>query len=262
MALVELRLYGTLNDFLPAGARGRRISRSVVGSPAVKDVIESVGVPHVEVGVIVADGEPVTFAHRVRDGERIRVYPFATDGQRVDASRLGQASVLGPPPLPPDRIRFVVDGHLGRLAAYLRMLGFDTAYSNDDADQTLAALAAAEDRILLSRDRGLLKRSIVGRGYFPRSDRPHEQLREVVRRFGLATASRPFSRCLRCNSLLERIELSTARSLVPLRVAGEQARFHRCEACGSVYWRGSHHARMVRLIQQLMPEWQPDAAMD
>lgn len=247
--VVQLRFHGALNDLLPAAARGRLVRWTVRGSPAVKDVIESLGVPHVEVGAITADGRPVSLGHRVRDGERIAIYP---PGQHVPRRALDRRAGHGV--ADPEPARFVVDGHLGRLAAYLRMLGFDTLYSADATDAVLAELAARDDRILLSRDRGLLKRSIVRRGYVLRSDRPHVQLREVVDRFGLAPGSRPFGRCLRCNGVLEAIEPAVARPLVPPRVALEQAEFRRCSACATLFWRGSHHARMVRLIETLLPE--------
>ncbi|MGZ6377076.1 MAG: Mut7-C RNAse domain-containing protein [Candidatus Limnocylindrales bacterium] len=247
-SVVELRFYGAQNDFLAPRSRGRLVRRAVNGSPAVKDVIEAAGVPHVEVAAIVADGLPVTFAHRVRAGERIGVFAEVPIGLRetVPPSAAGD--------LPARRgLRFVADGHLGRLAAYLRMLGFDTAYSRDASDAELADLAASEERILLSRDLGLLKRSIVRRGYFPRSDDPHEQLREVVRRFDLAPACHPFGRCLSCNGLLESVEPALVRPFVPPRVAREQAEFRRCPHCRAIFWRGSHHARMVRLIERLVP---------
>jgi hypothetical protein len=247
--VVQLRFHGALNDLLPAAARGRLVRWTVRGSPAVKDVIESLGVPHVEVGAITADGRPVSLGHRVRDGERIAIYP---PGQHVPRRALDRRAGHGV--ADPEPARFVVDGHLGRLAAYLRMLGFDTLYSADATDAVLAELAARDDRILLSRDRGLLKRSIVRRGYVLRSDRPHVQLREVVDRFGLAPGSRPFGRCLRCNGVLEAIDPVVARPLVPPRVALEQAAFRRCSTCAALFWRGSHHARMVRLIETLLPE--------
>lgn len=249
MAVVELRFHGALNDFLAPRDRDRPLRRAVNGSPAVKDVIEAAGVPHVEVAAVLVDGQPVSLAHRVRDGERIAVFAEPPSGFD-DAARIG----LGAGPSEPEPIRFVADGHLGRLAAYLRMLGFDTAYSRDASDAALADLAAREERILLSRDLGLLKRSIVRRGYFPRSDHPHEQLLEVVRRFDLVRACRPFGRCLTCNGLLETIAPALARPLVPPRVALEQAEFRRCASCGALYWRGSHHARMLRLIERVLPD--------
>lgn len=251
MATIEVRFYGLLNDLLPASSRERPIRRTVEGRPSVKDVIEALGVPHVEVDVVVADGRSVGFDHRVADGERIAVYPPSAG---IDLAPIRH---VGPPPLEPGSQRFVLDGHLGRLAAYLRMLGFDTAYSNHADDGTLAGLASRQDRILLTRDRGLLKRAIVHRGYLVRSDRPRDQLREVVARFGLAPASRPFGRCLRCNGPLEPIAASVARGRVPPRVAREQAEYRQCADCGALFWRGSHHARMLRLIEAVAPEALP-----
>lgn len=241
MTTVSVRFHGELNDLVRSDLSQLGIVRTVPGSPAVKDVIESLGVPHVEVDAIVVDGVPVGFDHRVRDGESIDVFPVTLDEARPASSAPTGASASGD-------LRFVLDGHLGRLTAYLRMLGFDCTYSNHAEDRVLAALASSEDRILLTRDRGLLKRSIVRRGYLVRSDRSEDQLREVARRFDLGPHSRPFGRCLRCNELLQPIELSTARARVPPRVAAEQQEFRHCPACDALYWRGSHHARMLRLI--------------
>jgi hypothetical protein len=244
----EFRFYGPLNDFLPAAIRETTIRRTLDGTPAVKDVVEAIGIPHPEIGLIVANGEPVTFAYRVSNGDRVAVYP------PFRSIELGSLAGVAPPERPAATIRFVVDGHLGRLAAYLRMCGFDTAYDNRAADAELARRSAAEDRVLLTRDRGLLKRGIVARGRLVRSDRPHEQLIEVIERFDLAAAARPFGRCLRCNGELEAAERTTIESEVPPRVFAEQTEFRRCERCRSIYWRGSHHARMVRLLQRVLPE--------
>lgn len=245
---VEVHIHGVLNDLLPAAVRERPIRQRLVAPRSVKDLIESLGVPHVEIESITADGLLVPFEYRVRGRERIDVFPAVNAGPGPAGAQAVTSTSRN------DDLRFVADGHLGRLAAYLRMLGFDTAYASHASDDVLAVLAAGEDRILLSRDRGLLKRSIVRRGYVLRSDRPHEQLREVTDRFGLASASRPFGRCLRCNGLLDQVSAAIARPLVPPRVASEQSEFRRCGTCGALYWRGSHYARMVRLIETLLPE--------
>lgn len=255
MTTVTLRFHGELRDLLSPAVRQGPIERTVRGSPAVKDVIESLGIPHVEVDLVVVSGVPVGFDHHVREGEQIEVFPVS--------HRVGQRSRAGDRAEPggSDEIRFVLDGHLGRLAAYLRMLGFDSAYSNRADDRALAVLASREDRVLLTRDRGLLKRSIVRRGYLVRSDRPEDQLGEVARRFELGPASRLFGRCLRCNGSLESIALPIARSRVPPRVASEQRDFRHCPACDAIYWRGSHHARMLRLIERAVPEGIPGSGV-
>jgi hypothetical protein len=243
----EFRFYGQLNDFLPTIARQTTVRRRLDGSPSVKDAIEAIGVPHPEVGLIVANGEPVTFAFRVRNGDRIAIYP---PFRSIDLSPLtGRDQTQCP-----DSVRFVLDGHLGRLAAYLRMCGFDTAYDNGAVDADLAQASADEGRILLTRDRGLLKRSIVVRGYLVRADRAPEQLVEVLDRFDLAPAARPFSRCMRCNGDLEHAARSTVQAEVPRRVFAEQAKFQRCAYCKAIYWRGSHHRRMDRIVRAVLAD--------
>lgn len=190
---MTLRVYGQLNDFLPAAGRGTTLARRLDGSPAVKDVIEAAGVPHPEVALVLVDGKPVGFEHRLAPGARVAVYPAF---RSID---LGETVRPGPPPPDSDDARFALDGDLGRLAAYLRMAGFDTWYERAADDDALARIAADDDRTLLTRDRGLLKRSIVARGAFVRADRPAEQLVEILDRFDLAATVRPFARCLRCN---------------------------------------------------------------
>ena len=244
--VAEFRFYGPLNDFLLPRRRQAAVRRDVNGEQTVKDAIEALGVPHPEVELVTANGRAVGFAYRVRDGDRIAVYPpFA-------AIDLGPVETVGAS-APAERIRFILDGHLGRLAAYLRILGFDTWYANHAADDALAELAGAEDRVLLTRDRGLLKRSVVRRGYFVRSDRPAEQLAEVVVRFDLGPAARPFGRCLRCNGVLEPVAAADVAGRIPERVRREQREFRRCPDCDRLYWKGSHHARMVRLVEASLP---------
>jgi uncharacterized protein len=245
MPWATVALHGDLNDFLPPHRRGAVVHRRFDGHPAVKDLMEALGVPHPEIAAITVNGAPAGFDHRLHDGDGVQVWPAA------EAATMGLVPVL--PAAPDDSAdpRFVVDGHLGRLAAYLRMLGFDTWYRNDADDGRLAAVAAAEQRILLTRDRGLLKRSIVRRGAYVRSDRPVEQLIEVARRFGLVDRWQPFGRCLRCNTLLIRASREEVlHRLQPLtRIYYDE--FRRCPGCSAIYWKGSHHARMERLVDRV-----------
>jgi uncharacterized protein with PIN domain len=240
------RFHGSLNEFLPPGRRGREIERELDGTPSLKDCLEALGVPHPEVDLALMSGLPADFSYRLRSGDRIDVYGLDRPPEL--------ASLPGLIPPPPDPSRFVVDGHLGRLARYLRMLGFDSLYDRAAADGELARLSADEGRILLTRDRGLLKRSIVRLGYLVRDDDPGRQLVEVVGRYGLAATARPFSRCVRCNGHIEPVD----RSDVAERLAGEPRTlryfetFGRCAGCGSIYWPGSHFDRMSRLVQEVV----------
>lgn len=244
-ARVELRVHGSLNDFLPEAMRNAALKRPIAGRPAVKDVLEAAGVPHPEIALILVNDEPVGFPHRLAPGDRVMAYPAGWPGP-------SPTPLADAPSGPAGEVRFVLDGHLGRLAAYLRMCGFDTVYRRDATDDELAQVASSDERILLSRDVGLLKRSAIRRGAFVRNERPPDQLVEVLRRFDLAGLVLPFARCLRCNGLLEPVDREAVRPDVPPRVFGEQSAFRRCAACGGIYWRGSHHARMTRLLEQTL----------
>ena len=191
----EFRFYEELGDFLAPARRKRSFLHAFDGTPSVKDRIESLGVPHTEVDLILVDGEPVPFSHRLTGGERVAVYPM------FERFELGEANRLRPAPL--REPRFVLDVHLGRLASYLRLLGFDTLYRNDYEDEELQRISRAERRILLSRDTGLLKRSTVTHGAFLHATDPRRQLREVLDRFQLDGRIAPFTRCARCNGKVE-----------------------------------------------------------
>ena len=191
------RIYGPLKDFLPPERRGVAFTIAFLLPASVKDMIEAAGVPHPEVDLILANGAAVDFSYLVRDGDRIAVYPVFCS--------LDVFSLLRLPPNP-GRLSFVLDTHLGVLAGYLRMLGFDTVYRNACGDQELARISSEQNRILLTRDRGLLKRREVVYGYFVRQTAPRGQLQEVLQRFSLLPLVKPFERCIRCNGLLRSID--------------------------------------------------------
>lgn len=243
MDTASLRFHGELDDFLPRGRRGRPQHYPVERRAAIKDVIEALGVPHPEVDAILVDGTSVGFDHLLAAGETVDVYP-ADIAPPVAAPRH-----LRPPlPRPP---RFLLDVHLGRLARYLRLLGLDSRYPGEIGDAELAARAEAEGRILLTRDRALLKRRCVDLGRFVRADDPFEQLVEVIRAFVRREELAPFTRCTRCNGRL----VPVAKADIAHRLAPRTRRyvddFLRCEACGRLYWHGSHVTRMQDLVARL-----------
>jgi len=246
MPQATFRVHGSLNDFLPAAKRDRPIVLEFEASPAVKDLIQALGLPHPEVDLVLVNDRSVGFGHRLLPSDLVDV--FGLD-RPADLAATG-----GLIPTPPDPPRFVLDGHLGRLARYLRMLGFDSRYEARAADRELAEQSAAEDRILLTRDRGLLKRSIVRHGYLVRDDDPRRQLAEIVSRYRLARTAAPFTRCVKCNGAIAPVD----RSEVVERLAGEPRTlryfetFGRCGGCGSIYWPGSHFDRMSRLVEDVL----------
>lgn len=237
----SFRFYGPLNDFLPPACRQRTLVHRFDSSASVKDLIETLGVPHVEIDRIAVNGRLVDFAYLVQDDDRIAVYPLFATFDLGDDVRLG--------PLPQAEPRFVADVHLGRLAAYLRLAGFDTAYRNDYTDPQLVEIAATEDRTILTRDVGVLKHGKVVRGYFVRETEPGRQLVEVLRRFDLVPLAAPFTRCLRCSNPLRAVPKDRVEHLLPPRTREHYSEFSRCPSCGRIYWRGSHYSRMRLFLQ-------------
>ncbi len=238
----SIRFYAQLNDFLPPERKMQTITYSFEVSGSVKDMIESIGVPHTEVDLILANGESVDFTYRVQDGDRISIYPTY---QSLDISSLAH---LQPQPL--SEFCFVADTHLGRLAAYLRVLGFNTLYRNDFRDEDLVRLSG-EQRILLTRDRGLLKRLTVTRAYYVRTTAPRVQLLEVVQHFGLIPSIVPFRRCVHCNTLLRPAQKESVSDRLLPETKRHYDEFYICPACNRIYWKGSHYRRMLRLIETI-----------
>ncbi len=243
MTTVSFRFYAGLNDFLAPERRAQRFELTVDGHPAYKDTIESLGVPHPEVDLILVDGRAVGFGEPVRDHEHASVYP------RFEAIPTGELGLAPPVPCPP---RFVLDVHLGRLAAYLRALGFDTLYERYADDPDLAQISCNEERVLLTRDVGLLKRRNVSLGYWLRSKQPREQLREVALYFGLREWADPFTRCLHDNAPLSAVDKRDIDARLEPGTRARHQRFWRCTRCDRLYWEGSHHARMQRLFEAVL----------
>jgi uncharacterized protein len=243
MRQAQFRFYAELNDHLPPERNGVDILHLFQSGATVKDRIEVLGVPHTEVDLILANGRSVGFSYLVQDGDRISVYPVF---ESIDISPL-----LLVRPIPLRDPRFVLDGHLGRLAAYLRLLGFDTLYRNDYGDAELARIERDDKRILLTRDRGLLKRASVERGYYVRETKPREQVVEALRRFDLFGSIQPFRRCLDCNGLLDAIEKGAVADRLLPGTREEHDEFQICESCSKIYWKGSHYARMLRFVEAM-----------
>lgn len=240
MAQARFRFYEELNDFLPPERRKVEFVHAFDRRASVKDMIEALGVPHPEIELIVANGESVGFDHIVRDGDRIAVYPVFEALDVSAALRLRERPLREP--------RFVLDAQLGTLARYLRLCGLDTRYRNDYGDDEVAAISAAEHRILLTRDRDVLKRRIVTHGYFVRSDDPPRQLREVFERLDLHDWITPFSRCPRCNGRLHDVDKAEIEQQLEPLTRRYYDHFRQCTDCGQLYWRGSHIRHIERLL--------------
>jgi hypothetical protein len=243
------RFYAELNDFLPPSHRFEEMARTYLGTPSVKDVIEALGVPHTEVDLLLVNSESQGFDYRLQDGDRVSVYPV------FEALDIGAATRVRPAPLRDPR--FILDVHLGRLARLLRLLGFDAAYPPGAEDDHLAVRAASERRILLTRDRQLLKRRLVTHAYCLRSQAPLEQAVEVLQRFDLTSRAAPLTRCLRCNGRLQAVGLEAAGDRLPPGVRARVTRLAQCLECGRLYWDGTHYPRLQRMAADLLARARP-----
>ena len=238
------RFYEELNDFIAPDRRGHEFSVPCARAATTKHMIEALGVPHTEVELILLNGESVGFERLLADGDRVAVYPTFETFDVTPLLRLRSQ---------PLRVsRFVADAHLGGLALLLRMMGLDTLYDNAFADDEIERLARADHRIVLTRDRELLKRSGITHGMYVRALRSTEQLREVFERLDLARGAHPFTRCLHCNARLVAIDKVQALPALPPRVAQQFERFSACEGCARVFWEGSHWRRMQGLIDEVL----------
>jgi len=244
MATATFRFYEELNDFLAPEQRGREFAIPCARAATVKHMIEALGVPHTEVELVLVNGESVGFERALRDGDRVAVYPKFEALDVTPLLRLRERALR--------ETRFVADAHLGGLAHLLRMTGFDTLYDNNFRDDEIERIAAAQGRIVLTRDRELLKRRGVTHGCYVRALRSEPQLREVFDRLDLAGSARPFTRCLRCNARLRPIEKDRITALLPPTVRERYLHFSVCDGCARVFWEGSHWQRMRGLVDSLL----------
>jgi len=245
---VAITLLGDLHQILQGGVRTPHLQHTFTGRRSVKDLIESLGIPHTEIDHITINGAACNFAVIVDDGDLIILEPsfslYPTD----------KPTLLRPEPL--TTLRFVLDVHLGTLARRLRLLGFDTDYRQGRDDPELADISAAEKRILLTRDRRLLMRRKVLWGMFIRSTNPTVQTVEVLNRLSLWDSIRPYTRCINCNGQLYHVvpeteEYRLIRAELPDGVTCWCTEYVRCKSCSQIYWKGSHYDKMEEILAVL-----------
>ena len=237
---IWVRFYEELNDFLRKSRRKTRFTRIYRHNTSLKDCIESCGVPHTEVDLILVNGVSADFDQLINSGDDISVYPVF---ESLDIS--GVTRLMG---RPLRDLRFVADVHLGALAKKLRLLGFDTEFSNDASTEMLLESVTEEKRGLLTRNRKLLMRRVVNRGLFIHSNDPEEQCVEVVRRFDLIKSIKPFTRCMACNSHLTPVTKEEVLPRLEPLTKKYFFDFSGCTGCGKVYWKGSHYGKLEAFL--------------
>lgn len=245
MVTATFRFYEELNDFLAPERRRHAFDCPCAQSATVKHMIEALGVPHTEVEMVLVNGESVGFGRMLEEGDRVAVYP------KFEAFDVSPLLRVRDTPL---RItRFVADAHLGGLARMLRMAGFDTLYDNNFDDSEIETIAARQGRIVLTRDRDLLKRRSITHGCYLHTQKPAQQLRELFERLDLARSARPFTLCLYCNMRLHAIDKALVLDRIPPRARAFYDHFSTCDVCQRIFWQGSHWQRMRALLDDIAP---------
>jgi hypothetical protein len=239
-----IRCYAELNDFLPRERRQVAFEHVWEGRVSAKHLLEGLGVAHGEIDLLLVNGESSGFDRLVEGGDRVAAYPV------FESFDIAAETKVRPEPL--RQTRFVIDVHLGRLAAFLRLAGFDVLYDRASGDTELAEIAGSTGRILLSRDQALFERRIITHGYWVRSTAPARQLAEVVRRFDLGRTARPFTRCVVCNGATALVRREDVAERVPPSSRRLHDDYRRCADCGRVYWKGTHYTRLERVLDEAL----------
>ena len=239
---VTIKFHGKLNDFLPPRKKYKYYKITVSNHQTIKDVIESEGVPHIEVDTILVNNKSVNFKHRLSDHDIIQIIPVRYLVKAGPVSHLQLKSLKYP--------RFMLDVHLGKLARKLRMCGIDASLFNGISDSDLVNKALKERRIILTRDIELLKRNVLKRGYWIRNEDPDRQLIEVIQQYDLSKHLQPFHRCLVCNGIIKKVSKKSIANLLPDKVQMYFNEFFQCSSCHKLYWKGSHYEKMKRDIDK------------
>ena len=241
--LAQFRFFGKSNDLLPVKRKNIWFFHSFNGQPSIKDSIESLGVPHTEIDFILVNGKSVTFAYQLKPDDKVAIYsgPFKKNNRGMRYLNKREFS----------KPQFVLDAHLGKLTRYLRLLGFHVLYQRNYPDQAIVKDARMYERIVLTRDVGLLKNKIIQHGYWVRETNPIKQIKEIVKKFCLSKRIKPFRICLECNGKIKKV----AKTKILNRLLPETQKYYRqfymCQQCMRIYWQGTHFKKLTTLIKKI-----------
>ena len=239
-----LRFYEELNDFLPEHRRRTDFYATLKGKRSIKDMIEALGVPHTEVDLILVNGVSVGFNTILQDNDRISVYPVFESFNITDTTRLRK--------IPLRRNTFIADINLGNIVKYMRVLGLDVYYDSLLSSHEIIELSNKEKRIILSKSKKLLKFKDVTHGIFIRPGTTTEQIRRIIDFLDINGNIIPFSRCLRCNTLLNSVPKEQILDRIPPKTKKFCSEFFQCQACDKIYWKGTHYIEMEKFVRQIL----------
>ncbi len=247
--IAYFRFYEELNDFLPVEKQKKEFTFQFNGTPSIKDAIEAIGVPHTEIDLILVNGQSIDFSYHLQHNDHISVYPTFESFDISNIIKLRAA--------PLREAKFVLDVHLGKLAKYLRLFGFDALYQRNYNDEEIIRISQ-QARIILTRDKGILKNNAVTHGYWIRNTNPLEQIKEVLHRFDLISNVTPFIRCIECNHPLTKIDKEAIADKLPEKTNFYFNDFYECKECHRIYWQGTHYKKLKNIVDDILLNYKID----
>ena len=244
MARATLRFYEELNDFLPRHRQKTDFEVEIKGKRSIKDMIEALGLPHKEIDLILVNEKSVDFTYILQDGDRISVYPVFESLNIEDVTRLRK--------LPLRKTKFIADINLGHIVKYMRILGFDVCFDPLLSHLHIIQISSKENRIVLTKSKNLLKFKDITHGIFIRPGTTEEQVRGIIDFLDIKDNVKPFSRCLRCNSLLKHISKESIDDRIPPKTKVFCDEYSYCKSCDKIYRKGTHFTKMKRVIDRIL----------
>jgi uncharacterized protein with PIN domain len=213
---------------------------------SVKDMIEALGVPHTEIDLILVNGTSVDFAYVLKDGDRVNVYPVFESLNIENVTRLRK--------VPLRKTKFIADIHLGKIVKYMRALGFDLSFDPSLSARKIIEISKKKSRIILTKSRQILKFKEVTHAIFIYPGTTAEQIKRILDYLDIKDSIKPFSRCLRCNSVVKRVSKEGVADRIPPKTKEFCDQYNHCKFCDKIYWKGTHFIKMSKAIDHILSD--------
>ena len=246
MSEAIFRFYEELNDFLPKRRRKTDFQVDFKERRSVKDMIEALGVPHTEIDLILVNGKSVDFAYVLQNGDRVSVYPVFESLNIENVTRLRK--------VPLRKTKFIADIHLGDIVKYMRALGFDVCFDPSLSTRNIIEISKGENRIILTKSKKLVKFKEVTHAIFIRPGTVTEQIKRILDYLDIKDSIKPFSRCLRCNSVLKSVSKESIADRIPSKTKEFCDEYTCCQFCDKIYWKGTHFIKMNKTIDHILSD--------